>query len=100
VLLITHRAVYSFTSQHNHPYPAAVPEVICTAKPETILLAEEVVAPLFAKPTVTVPEATAETYPVKYGEEVETVTSGATLNLEAGNTTANVVVALGARVAT
>jgi hypothetical protein len=33
VLLITHRAVSSFTADHVHPYPAALPEVICVAKP-------------------------------------------------------------------
>jgi len=33
MLLITHRAVISFTANHVHPYPAAVPEVICVAKP-------------------------------------------------------------------
>jgi hypothetical protein len=33
MLFITHRAAFSFTANHRQHYPAAVPEVICTAMP-------------------------------------------------------------------
>jgi hypothetical protein len=99
MLFITHRAINSFTSYSFHNYPAAVPLVICTAKPETITLAVEVAAPLLQSPTVTVPEATAEMYAVKTFDLAETVTRGATLNLDAGNATAVVAEALAAKVA-
>ena len=60
VLLITHRAVLSLTCNNCH-YPAAVPLVICTAKPETIAEAAEVPEPLLRKPIVAVPAVIADT---------------------------------------
>jgi hypothetical protein len=99
MFFFTHRATNSFTSNNRH-YPAAVPLVICTAKPVTIAEAAEVLEPLLRKPIVAVPEVIADTYAVKYWSELETVTKGATLNLEAGNTTANVTAVFTAIVAT
>ena len=101
MFLITHRAVNSFTTNQVTHYPAAVPLVICTAKPETIAEAAEVVSPLFLTFIVAVPEVIAETKAVRKGELVETVTKGATLKREAGKATATAVaVVLGETVAT
>jgi hypothetical protein len=100
MLFIPHRTFNSFTSNSFHDYPAAVPLVICNATPETMMLAAEVAAPLLQSPTVTVPEVTAEIYAVKTLDRLDTVTRGATLNLDAGNATAVVAEALAAKVAT
>jgi hypothetical protein len=101
MFFITHRATNSFTGNYVHAYPAAVPLVICTAKPVTIAEAAEVLSPLFLTLIVAVPEVIADTKAVRKGELVETVTSGATLNLLVGKTTATAVaVTFGATVAT
>ena len=61
MFFITHGATNSFTGNYVHVYPAAVPLVICTAKPVTIAEAAEVLEPLLRKPIVAVPEVMAET---------------------------------------
>jgi hypothetical protein len=57
----------------------------------------EVTAPLLQSPTVTVPALTESMYAVNTLDLLETVTFGATLNLEVGKATAKVAEALAAK---